>query len=319
MSSEVRHHVPHPLGLRVQPGEPRGYHIDLRAKLDSPDWEPPADPARTMWIDHVTQPGLAMFEHHVYGRGPEWLAGAVRLAEHLVRTQSREPGLEGAWTYGYPFPHTFHLEPPWVMAMAQGQATSLLVRAAAATGQDRFAEAARRGIDALARDVGTPGGVRSRLPTGGVLYEEYPTDPPAHVLNGAIYTLFGIWDLWQLTGDAAVGEMYAEAAEGIAGGLGLWDLGHWSRYDLYPHPPGVNVASPFYHRLHIDQLAALERISDDERFGARRRRFEGYAANPVNQARAVARKVVFRLRSPRSSLLGEIRAGIAERLPGRRA
>lgn len=317
MSRDYRHHVPHPLGLRVQMGEPRGYHIDLRAKLDAPTWEPPDDPARTMWIDDVTQPGLAMFEHHLYGRGDEFLAGALRLAEHLVATQQRGGPLDGAWTYGYPFPHTFHLEPPWVMAMAQGQAASLLARAAAATGDARFAEAGRRGIAALARDVGTPGGVRSRLPNGGVLYEEYPTDPPAHVLNGAIYTLFGVFDMWQLTGDEALGAMYAEAADGIATGMPLWDLGYWSRYDRYPHPAGTNVASPFYHRLHIAQLTALERISDDGRWGTWRRTFEGYAGNPLNQARAVAAKVVFRLRSPRSSVLGELRDGIVERLPGR--
>ena len=39
-----------------------------------------------------------------------------------------------------------------------------------------------------------------------------------------------------------------------------WTGNGWSRYDLYPHPL-TNVASPFYHRLHIEQLRAT-RVSD---------------------------------------------------------
>jgi predicted amino acid-binding ACT domain protein len=48
----------------------------------------------------------------------------------------------------------------------------------------------------------------------------------------------------------------AELLATLAGNLHRWDNGAWSLYDLYPHPV-PNVASSFYHLLHIHQLEEL--------------------------------------------------------------
>lgn len=301
-SKDQRHHVPHPLGLRFDPETPRGYHVDLRAKLDTPDWDPPRDPDRTMWVDDVIQPGLAMFEHWIRTRDPAWLDAAERLADHLRATQRHDGPFAGAWVYGYRYPHTFTLEPPWVMSMAQGEAASLLVRVAIARDRDELAASARLALRPLERPVGTDGGVRSTLPNGAVLFEEYPTDPPAHVLNGAIYTLLGAYDVAQGLSDRPARDLFERGAADLGRSLDLWDLGYWTRYDLYPHPI-VNVASPFYHDLHITLLTAMERLVDDEAYPRTRLIWERYRANPAFKALAVGRKVAFRLRSPRSTRL----------------
>ena len=267
-----------------------------------------------MWVTDVLQWGLSCYEHYLGGGGREWCDGALSAADHLVATQRREAPFAGAWPYGYPYPHTFRLEPPWVMGMAQGQAASLLVRAALETGRERYARAAREALQPLRRAVDEPGGLRATLPTGGVIFEEYPTRPPSHVLNGGIFTLFGLFDVWKGLGDLRAREDFHAGVEGLAGGLHLWDLGYWSRYDLFPHAL-VNVASPFYHRLHVTQLQAMERIAGDDRLSEVRRRYESYLRRPDHRARAVTTKVAFRLAVPRNPRLAALRRRRPRRTP----
>ncbi len=292
------HHVALPLGAFVDPARPRGYHIDFQNKVSVPDWPEPTDRDSVMWVDDVVQWGLGLYERYLVTHDRRWLDGALAAARYLVRHQEQDGLHAGGWTYRYPFPHTFSLRPPWLMGMAQGQAASLLTRAALETGEESFAHAALRGLEPLRRAIAA-GGVAELLPTGGTLLEEYPTTPRSHVLNGAIFALWGLYDSWKGLDTEAVGAEFVLRSDDLAGALHLWDTGTWSRYDLYPHPL-ANIASPFYHRLHITQLAAHERLVDDPRLGERRARFEGYARRPDLQALAVARKVAFRLVRPRS-------------------
>jgi hypothetical protein len=56
----------------------------------------------------------------------------------------------------------------------------------------------------------------------------------------------------------------------------------------------VNIASPGYHTLHIDQLGVLHGLWPLEPIGAAAVRFADYAATPSCRVRAVSRKVAFR-------------------------
>lgn len=291
----------------------RGYHIDLRMKAAEAVWSRTRDPQRIHWVGFA-QWGLGCFDRHLAGDGEQWRSAALQAGDFLVDNQQREGALRGAWPFGHPFPHTFELSPPWVMSMAQGEAASLLVRLSAETGDERYAEAAREALAPLERSVGEHG-ARATLPTGGVLFQEYPTTPPAHVLNGAIFTLFGVWDVWRTLDDPRAAALWDEGIDGLLGGLHLWDTGFWSRYDLYPHKL-PNVASPFYHDLHIEQLGALGRLTEDARVAATRRNFTNYANSLASRSRALAHKTAFRLVTPRRGLtrrrlrrLGE-RAGV---------
>ncbi len=59
--------------------------------------------------------------------------------------------------------------------------------------------------------------------------------------------------------DAALA--FADGVATLVAHLPQYELGRdWSTYDRFPH--GVaNVASPFYHRLHVDLLRALRRVA----------------------------------------------------------
>ncbi|MBW8059332.1 MAG: polysaccharide deacetylase family protein [Solirubrobacterales bacterium] len=284
----------------------RGCYIDFRFKALSPQWPPPwLRPLR--WRMHVAtiQWGLGAYERFVCGEGNEWLQAAIAGGEHLIEHQHRGGPQDGGWRQFMPMRHTFRVDPPWLSAIAQGEAASLLVRLHMETADERFAESARRALAPLSVPV-ADGGVLSEL-NGAPFVEEYPTSPASHVLNGAIFALWGYRDVGVGLGDAEALERFEVLTAALAENLHRWDTGRWSRYDLFPHPV-PNTASPAYHLLHIRQLEVLEKLSDHPAIGVTRSRFEDYRRSKACRRKAIAQKVAFRLLVPRNATL-------AHRLP----
>lgn len=284
------------IGTNFATDSVRGYYIDFRSKTETTRWPPAWFP----WPGYhrfmaVAQWGLGAHERYVLGQGEEWLVAAGKAGDFLVDNQERDGALAGGWFEPLDHRHTFHVPGPWLSAMTQGQCASLLVRLALMTGQERFAGAA---VEAL-RPLGIPtdeGGVRALL-SGGPFLEEYPTSPPSFVLNGAIFALWGYYDVANGLVHADARAEYAATASTLARNLHLWDTGHWSRYDLYPHPIR-NTASPFYHSLHTNQLRAMAVIAPQPEFATLAARFQRYGGSPVNRARGLVEKIAFRLVVP---------------------
>jgi heparosan-N-sulfate-glucuronate 5-epimerase len=290
---------PQAAGSFVVPGTVHGYYIDLRGKAATPEWPPRRD---RPWRLHVgkAQWGLGAYERHVAGEGEEWLVGALAAGEQLLREQERSGPFEGGWVHREPYPHTYRVDPPWLSGIAQGQAASLLVRLGQASGEARFAEGARRALLPLSRPV-TEGGLLTQLDEG-TFPEEYPTDPPSLVLNGGIYALLGVYDVWIGLGDQATGRGWEEGVGTLARSLHRWDTGWWSLYDLQPRRP-VNLASPWYHALHLAQLRTLALLAPHPELERIAARFERYAASSGRTAAALAHKAAFRALHPRRGML----------------
>lgn len=290
-----------PVGPRIRHDGVGGYYIDMRVKATSPEWPPPRDlpPLDSAEAIHVivAQWGLAAHEHWLATGREEWLAGARAACDHFVQTQRTSGPRTGGWTHEHPFPHTFRLDPPWICAMAQGEAASLLVRMHAETGEDVYAETAIRALRPLTVPSAA-GGVQAEL-EGGPFFEEYPTTPPSRVLNGGIYALWGVRDVAAALGEAEARELFRAGLDALSAGIDSWDLGYWTRYDLHPHKR-INVASNAYHVLHIDQLAAMNTLEPRPSLQAAEARFRGYLERPTARARAFAGKVAFRLAVPRA-------------------
>jgi heparosan-N-sulfate-glucuronate 5-epimerase len=276
-----------------------GYHIDLSIKADETGWPPSWLRPDAPYVVHA-QWALGSYERYLETSDERWLEWALAAARELARSQERTGHLQGGLVHREPFPHTFHLAPPWLSAMAQGQAASLLVRLHRETGDESLAEAARRAL--LPLDVGvSEGGVRAEL-GGGPFFEEYPTAPSSYVLNGGIFALWGCHDVAAALGDGAATRLWREGLEVLATGIDRWDTGFWSRYDLYPHAV-PNIASSSYHVLHLSQLQATRRLEARPELDRAIMRFEGYLASRKDRTEAFARKVLFRVVVPRNRLL----------------
>jgi hypothetical protein len=282
-----------PLGTNVEPGSVRGYHLDMRVKATAPSWPSPEGgvPGRALWVE-TCQWGLGAFEHWLATGDERWLAAAVGVGEELCSAQ----GDDGGWRQLEPYPHTFDLRPPWLSAMAQGEGASLLVRLHAETGEQRFADAARGGVLPLFAAT-DEGGLRTALGEGWFL-EEYPTSPPSCVLNGGIFALWGLHDVGLALADERASAAFGEGVGHLADNLHRWDLGWWTRYDLFPHRL-VNVASIAYQELHADQLEATAEMSGRPALREASGRYRRQLRSGPARVRAVARKVAFRAAVPR--------------------
>jgi heparosan-N-sulfate-glucuronate 5-epimerase len=294
------------VGANIRPGELHGYYVDLRFKAETPRWPPPWLAPREQQLHVATaQWGLGAFERYLAGEGEQWLEAARGAADHFVTEQIKDGPGEGSWLHGMPMHHTFLLQPPWVSAMAQGEAASLLVRVHRETGDDRYADSALRALAPLRVPSGQGGALA--LLGGGPFYEEYPTDPPSFVLNGGIFAIWGVYDVSLGLDPDHAGEDFADSLEVLATNIERWDCGYWSLYDLFPHPI-PNVASAAYHSLHTVQLRAMQLIAPRPEFERTIANFERYARSRASTARAFATKGSFRMIIPRNRFL-------AHRLP----
>ena len=282
--------------------DPHAYHFDLREKplyagasLDDRLaylGRITADPEKTNPVT-VIQLALGALQLQDPGQVPLVIA-AVKWLERSVDAR-------GLLAYRFPMPHTFPLEAPWYSSLAQGEAVSLLVRAAEILDRAQLLELADRVVEPLVQ----PGSPLLVMTAEGPVLQEYPTDPPAHVLNGWITSLFGLYDLAHARSRSSEAASRAATAfdagtKALAARLDLYrtPLG-WSRYDLYPHPL-PNTASVAYHRLHVAQLRALYLLASHGAFAQTADDWERSLVNPVAIAVGFGRKVAFRLVRPRS-------------------
>ena len=138
---------------------------------------------------------------------------------------------------------------------------------------------------------------------GGVLFidqnndfwlEETIVNPPTHILNGYLWTMFGIWDYWLATKDEKVRFFFDRCLKTLADNLKIFDAGFWSLYEQ-SGTTMMMLASPFYHRLHIVQLNILFKITGRTIFKEYAEKWEKYKKNRLFRNLALIYKSIFKI------------------------
>ncbi len=240
----------------------------------------------------IAQYGLAHFNRSRQAPASlqTFLGTARWLMSHLETNREGVP----VWQHHFRWPYRRGLEPPWPSALAQGQALSVLVRAASETGDRSYLACAETALKALTLPV-SEGGLSVRETGGGVWLEEYPVDPPSHILNGAVCAAWGLFDFWLATSNPRARRLFDETIETMERALPRYDTGFWSLYELPGGGFPPMVASFLYHRLHIVQLKILFRMTGKKPFLEYAQRWERFLRNPFCRARAWVRKAAFKL------------------------
>jgi heparosan-N-sulfate-glucuronate 5-epimerase len=195
----------------------------------------------------------------------------------------------GGWRYAVPVPR-YRVASGWYSAMAQGLAISVMLRAFSLSEEQSFLESADAAAALLLKPV-SQGGCADYDRQGRPFLEECPSDPASHILNGAIFALFGLRELNHHRHDAD----FQPVAERLLEQLPEFDLGYWTRYDLRFAAP----ASFAYHSLHIALVTACGRLLADERWAGTAARWGRYARNPFRRLHAMTAKSRFVLRERR--------------------
>lgn len=176
--------------------------------------------------------------------------------------------LENGITHGnsvvYPFPFglpDFHPQPEWVSGMYQGQVLSALVRAYLITKDNTIYGMCEKVWNSFDTMLGEKYGFRYET-KDELWFEEAPQLPPKHILNGAIYAIWGLYDYMIIRNHNRLKTEWEKAVATISNNLHLYDTGFWSYYDLTR-----NLASYYYHnQVHIMQLTVLYELTSEKTF-----------------------------------------------------
>ena len=219
----------------------------------------------------------------------KFLLASDWLCNHLEKNRDGVP----VWQHHFDWDYRQTLKAPWYSGLAQGQGISLLVRAYAETGNERYLETAQLAFRSFLLST-REGGVTFVDSQGNFWFEEYILSPPTHILNGFIWAAWGVHDYQLATGCTEARNLFNAAIKTLKSQLDRYDLGFWSLYEqsgtLLPM-----IASPFYHKLHITQLRVLRRITGDETFARYAERWERYALSRSKRTRALCYKGAFKL------------------------
>jgi hypothetical protein len=287
-------------GRYFVPGESLGYYNDLSGKAR---WEGPVDESgfplnRAADGKRVRHP-ISLFQKAL-GHWDVWLGSErrdekhriefLRLAQWARDTQDESGGWETWPVLGLKRASPYS-------AMTQGEGISVLTRAFSITEEEDYRWCARRALGSMLTPVGSRG--TSRWVPEGLVLEEVPFEPPKTILNGWIFALYGLYDLRTLDDGQDEREALDATLSALVAHMRGYDAGFWSYYDT-----SGSLASPFYHRLHIAQLKALERTFPEHAhdFATLREAFEEQLASRLNLTIALALKTYQKLRNPPEAL-----------------
>jgi hypothetical protein len=192
---------------------------------------------------------LALHESFLQTGDPRTQQDCLNLADFLVTMQAASVTGFG-WEYDV-FDLRYALSPPWVSGMAQGLAISALLRAHTLSPKSVYLESATRALasfEVSARE----GGCREVDALGNVWYEETPSTSPsgsAHILNGFLFAIWGLYDYVRVTNDVRAGNLYELGIKTLSAMIRQYDTGYWTRYSLLPRN---YLANHTYHGMHIN-------------------------------------------------------------------
>ena len=202
----------------------------------------------------------------------------------------------GHWLYYFDLP-AYSQSSPWSSCISQAQSISFLLRAIRLVEDPSIVNSVKNIVDAAFNTL-----LESTV-KGGLCYsskrlcllEEIVSSPPSFILDGAMYGLFGVFDYYFYYDlDPLAQPSVQRLVSTLARSLFLFDLGYWSRADLYPRRM-LMPASPYYHSVHIAQLQALYSLTDVQRFDFYAKRWQEYQQSFFCRSCAFFSKVLFKL------------------------
>jgi len=195
------------------------------------------------------------------------------------------------WLYDFDLKE-YSVKSPWASALAQGQGISLLVRMYKLSGNEIYASKASQAFKSFHIKI-EEGGLLREI-NEGKIYEEVPTRKLSCVLDGFIYSLLGLYDLFIFLKDFKAYKLFIEGVETLERILPRYDLKFWSKADLYIDKPPM-IASLFYHKIHIYQLKILYELTNREIFKFYAEKWMNYLNNKFFRALAILYKSIFKI------------------------
>jgi len=278
-------HVPQGVGKRFVPDKLEGYFNDMTHKTH---WEGQKDDNGIPLITLSSGKSVYSFVtiiQKALGHYDKWLLQNsqtdhdefLRIVDFMLDTQDELGGWDLWSTVGVEAANPYS-------GMLQGESCSAFARAFLLTGNERIFDAAMKSLELMITPVEKGG--TCFIEGESLYFEERPELIRNTILNGWIFALFGIYDLWLITSEETYMNLFTRSVSSLIASIEFYDRGYWSNYDLRN-----NIANPFYHNLHIAQIRALYEVVKDERLLHKVNQWETFGKSRLKKARAVLVKV----------------------------
>jgi heparosan-N-sulfate-glucuronate 5-epimerase len=304
-----------------QPGQaPYFIEWDPSNGVYGEDWEnAPRDPRGVLLIGPSRWYHPILISQYALHRFSIWHStGDARARDDFLaqaawlRDRQSADGVPGLYRFEFPWVK-YGAGVGWCSAMAQGEAISVLLRADSIAPEQGFGEAAVLASLPFYTDIGS-GGVVWR-DGRDCFFEEIANEHAPHVLNGCVFALWGLWELWKRTRDEAAGRLVDGCVATLQRWLPFYDTGWWTLYSLMRSATGTpHVATLKYHQFHIAQMRVLGAMFDASQFAQAAERWTAYVERPKSRMRVIGAA----LRSLPERALGydTVRGGASARLLG---
>lgn len=257
-------HVNQGVGTCYSKTEVAGYYNDLTEKVtkDDPNILVPkyyVDTGEEIYFPiGIFQYGLAAYDLYLTTHDEIYKNKLIACADWAVENQQED----GGWvTFAYNKP-----EAPY-SSMAQGEGVSMLIRAHIVTGDDRYIFAVHKSKEFMLMPIDEGG--TTEYKGEDVIFYEYTANPV--VLNGWIFSLWGLYDYCKYFEDEQAAVILQKTLESLKQKLVDYDTKYWSKYD-----DGKRICSPFYHKLHIAQLDTMYDLFGDSIYKEFADKWQGY-------------------------------------------
>lgn len=214
----------------------------------------------------IGQVGLAVFHTYLNTKSEKDKHRFLKFVDWFYENAEVSENLGVRWLTDVSLPQ--YKDPGhWQSAFSQSRGISILLRGYQVTHNKKYLDYAEKALIPFTKFV-ADGGVTS-LTEWGPFYEEYTSDVPILVLNGMIFSLFGIYDYVRAVPDNSTAiQLFSDGIETLKKILPEYDIGYWSRYNLckadwYPH---IDPATIGYQKLHITQLTMMYKMTGENIF-----------------------------------------------------
>lgn len=274
-------HVNQGVGKIYSVDEIKGYYNDLTEKVikredlgDSVPMSSVDTGEKIFFSIEIFQYGLGAYDLYLLNNDKKMLIKVKAAADWAVDNQQAD----GSWvTFTYENPkHPFS-------SMAQGEGISLLLRAYLELHDEKYIYAVKKAVKFMLLPLEKGG--TTKYDGNKVYFYECTEDPL--ILNGWIFSLWGIVDYCKFFNDSEKKQILNRTLETLERSLPDFDVGYWSMYE-----DGVRICSPFYHKLHIAQLRVMYELTGVSVYKVYADKFEKYQNRGINRKRAFIKKAM---------------------------
>lgn len=239
----------------------------------------------------IGQYALAVFHSWLDTGSADKKAHFLRIADWFCQNRTESDTWGAYWLTDVPKPE-YGVTAPWKSAFAQSRGLSVLLRAWQLTGSEEYLRIAKRALVPFGLDI-SQGGVSADRASGQTFYEEYVAAAPTRVLDGHLFSLFGLYDAVRAISSDIDAEArtlakawFEEGVEGLKAQLPGFDMGFWLRFNRCDLPgyPQDDPCTIGYLKLVAAQLSILHAITGDDFFHRYAMKLEAYL-RPANVLR----------------------------------